>query len=242
MLEFLKDGGPFMIPLGICAVLAVAVLIERALVLKEVKAFVGPFLDKFDDLIQSGKLAEAQNLCEKHRHPVSRMLKAGLVRYQEVRQEENVGFIHEQIDDAVSDAGSHAISLLEKRLDWLAIISNLGPLLGFTGTVTGMIVAFGAIASAATVDVSKVAGGISQALNTTASGLVIGIIATVAYNYYTSRIEDFIEQLEEASNRMLAHIVRELIHVRYGEEGKKTSGQKSKPKPPKPPIPGGESS
>ena len=217
MIEFLTDGGPFMIFLVACAVLAVAVIIERWLVLREVKSYVGPFLEKFNNLIKGGKLQEARTLCEDTPHPVSRMLKAGLDRHDEVREGQDMAFIHDQIDKAVSEAGTHAVDVLEKRLNLLAIISNLGPLLGFTGTVTGMIVAFASIAAAENVDVSGVASGLSQALNTTASGLVIGITATVGHSYFAGKIEEFVGDLEEASNRMLAHIIRDIIRTRHTE-------------------------
>ena len=204
MIEFLMDGGPFMLPLGACLILALAVIVERYLVLKEVQKFAEPFLDRFNEHISNGRLKAARELCEESPHPVSRMLKAGLDRHDEVRQD---------------------LGLLEKRLGLLASISNLAPLFGFAGTVTGMIVAFAAIASASSVDVSKVAEGISQALNTTASGLVIGIVATIGYNYYTSRIEDFVEYLEQTTNGMLAHLIQDIMRRRYGES------------PPPPPVP-----
>jgi len=218
MLTFLLNGGLFMIPLVTCAILAISVIIERGVVLKEVKAFVRPFLDQFNRLIGGGDLAGAKDLCAETPHPVSRMLAAGLARRDEVKQEVNVSFIHDQIDTAVSDAGGEAISMLEKRLSLLAIISNLAPLFGFAGTVTGMIMAFGAIAGAGDVQVEYVARGISEALNTTATGLMIGIVATVGYSYYTNKIGEFVGQLEETSNGMLSRIVKDIIAERYGEE------------------------
>lgn len=217
MIEFLMNGGPFMVPLMACLILALAVMVERYIILKEVKEFAHPFLKKFNKHISEGNLEKARELCENSPHPVSRMLRAGLDRHDEVRQERNIGFIHEQVDQAVSNAGLQTVGLLEKRLGLLASISNLAPLFGFAGTVTGMIVAFGAIASASSVDVSKVAGGISQALNTTASGLVIGIIATIGYNYYSNKIEDFVEYLEETTNALLAHLIQDIMEQRYGD-------------------------
>ena len=218
MLDFLLQGKLFMIPLVTCAVLAIAVIIERAIVLKEIRAYVGPFLEKFNALITAGKLKEAEELCDSTPHPVSRMLAAGLTRHGEVKRERSVAFIHDQVDKAVSTAGVHAVSLLEHRLGMLASISTLAPLFGFAGTVTGMIAAFGIIASASTVDVSQVALGISEALNTTASGLVIGITATLGYSHYTNKIEDFVGQLEDASNRMLAVMTKDILAERYGEQ------------------------
>ncbi len=217
MIDFLMAGGPFMVPLMICLILALAVSVERYIVLKEVQEFAKPFLNKFNNLIEQGEVEEAKELCEDTPHPVSHMLKAGLERHEEVEQERNIAFIHEQVDKAVSNAGIHAVGLLEKRLGLLASISNLAPLFGFAGTVTGMIVAFGAIASSSSVDVSEVAKGISQALNTTASGLVIGILATIGYNYFSSRIEDFVEHLEETTNTLLAHLIQDLMDERYSE-------------------------
>ena len=216
MLHFLMQGKLFMIPLVTCAVLAAAVIIERAIVLREIRRYAGGFLKRFDELITAGELKEAEELCEQTPHPVSRMLAAGLTRFEEVKPERSVAFIHDQVDKAVSDAGVHAVSLLEQRLGLLAGISNLAPLFGFAGTVTGMISAFGAIAMASEVDVSQVAKGISEALNTTATGLVVGIVATIGYNYYTGKIEAFIGQLEETSNRMLARMTGSLLLERYG--------------------------
>lgn len=233
MIEFLMDGGPFMIPLGACLILALAVMVERYIVLKEVRQFAVPFLTKFNEHISSGDLENARELCEQSPHPVSRMLKAGLDRHDEVRQEKNIAFIHEQVDDAVSNAGMQTIGLMEKRLGLLASISNLAPLFGFAGTVTGMIVAFGAIASAGNVDVSQVAEGISQALNTTASGLVIGIVATIGYNYFSSRIEDFVEYLEDTTNGMLAELIQDIMEQRYGESA--VTDEMASPPPPPPP-------
>lgn len=218
MIEFLMDGGPFMLPLGACLILALSVMLERYIVLKEVREFAIPFLKEFNDCISNGDLQQARDLCAEHPHPVSHMLRAGLERHDEVRQEENIAFIHEHVDDAVSNAGMQTIGLLEKRLGLLASISNLAPLFGFAGTVTGMIVAFGAIASAGNVDVSQVAEGISQALNTTASGLVIGIIATIGHNYFSSKIEDFVEYLEDTTNGMLAQLIQDIMDQRYSEE------------------------
>ena len=218
MLDFLKSGGLFMIPLLTCAVLAAAVIIERGIVLKEITKYVGPFLKKFDELITAGKLKEAEELCEGSPHPVSRMLASGLTRFQEVKRESSVAFIHDQVDKAVSSSGVHAVSLLEERLGLLASISNLGPLFGFAGTVTGMIKAFAEIAGSSSVDVSGVARGISEALNTTATGLVIGIAATLGYSHFTSLIEGFVRQLEDTSNSMLALMTKDLVNQRYGEE------------------------
>ena len=218
MLHFLIQGKLFMIPLMICAVLAVAVIIERAIVLREIQRYAGGFLERFNELVSAGKLKEAENLCHETPHPVSRMLAAGLTRFEEVKPEKSVGFIHDQVDKAVSDAGVHAVSMLEERLGLLASVSNLAPLFGFAGTVTGMISAFAAIAVASEVDVTQVAKGISEALNTTAAGLVIGILATLGYNHYTGKIEAFIDRLEEASNSMLAQMTKNLLHERYGEQ------------------------
>jgi len=218
MLDFILQGKLFMIPLITCAVLAIAVIIERGIVLKEIQAYVGPFLEKFNELITAGKLKEAEELCESTPHPVSRMLAAGLTRHQEVKREQSLAFVHDQVDKAVSSAGVHAVSLLERRLGLLASVSNLAPLFGFAGTVTGMIAAFGAIAAASSVDVSQVALGISEALNTTATGLVIGIAATLGYSHYTSKIEAFVGQLEDASNRMLAVMTRDILTERYGSQ------------------------
>lgn len=218
MLDFILAGKLFMIPLITCGVLAVAVIIERGIVLKEIKAYVGPFLDKFNDLITAGKLKEARELCESTPHPVSRMLAAGLTRHEEVKRDQNLAFVHDQVDKAVGSAGVHAVSLLEERLGLLASISNLAPLFGFAGTVTGMISAFATIAGSASVDVGEVALGISEALNTTATGLVIGITATIGYSHFTGKIEAFVGQLEDTSNRMLALMTKDILDERYGDE------------------------
>jgi biopolymer transport protein ExbB len=218
MLHFILAGGICMIPLSICGILAVAIIVERAIVLREVRAQVAPFLEEFNRLIAEGKLAEAQELCEKTPHPISRMFSAGLLRRQEVQQGKDIAFVHGQVEAAVSEAGVHAIGMLEKRMNMLAAISNLGPLFGFMGTVTGMISAFAAIAAASTVDVNLVASGISEALNTTAAGLVDGIAASLGYAYFTGKIEGFVDDLQGTANKMLAVMVKDMIKERYGAE------------------------
>ena len=133
-------------------------------------------------------------ICEEYGGPIANIMKAGLLKY---------GRPQEEIERTIEAASAHELSRLERGLSVLATVSNIAPLLGFLGTVSGMINSFDALARAGLSNPGLVAKGISEALITTATGLAVAIPMLVAYNYFTSRVSKFVLEMETSANVLL---------------------------------------
>lgn len=191
MLELLAEGGVLMIPLFILSLLAIYVIAERWRSLNNSRIEVDGFLRTVEGMLKDGDRQRALTYCDGIDKPLARILKAGIRR---------LGRPIRDIEDAISNAGKKEIYHLEKRMNWLATIAGVAPLIGFTGTVTGMIEAFMDIQSLqGNVNPSVLAGGIWEALITTATGLIVGIIAYGFYNFLLGKINRMIHELENAS-------------------------------------------
>lgn len=189
--QILSQGGLLMIPLFILSVLAIYVIAERWRMLNTIKLEVDPFLSTIGAYLKSGDQFRAMDYCDQVNKPLSRILKNGIRR---------LGRPIRDIEEAIHNAGKKEIYALEKRMNWLATIAGVAPLIGFTGTVTGMIRAFMDIQSLqGNVNPSVLAGGIWEALITTAAGLIVGIIAYGFYNFLLGKINRTIFELENAS-------------------------------------------
>lgn len=189
--EILQQGGLLMIPLFILSVLAIYVIAERWRTLENSRMDVNTMLNNIESLLKSGSQHRAVQYCEEFDKPLARILKSGIRR---------LGRPIRDIEDAIHNAGKKEIYSLEKRMNWLATIAGVAPLIGFTGTVTGMIRAFMDIQSLqGNVNPSVLAGGIWEALITTATGLIVGIIAYGFYNYLLGKINRMVFELENAS-------------------------------------------
>ena len=190
----LKDlfiaGGNFMWPLLLALIIGVAVAVERFIVFSKAKLDVNKFLEQLGGYIRKGDLNGAENLCDRTCGPVSAILRSGLTRRDK-------GLV--DVEKAIEGAGSIEMAHLEKGLVVLATVSSVAPMIGFLGTVSGMIRAFGEIAAAKNVDASLVAGGIQEALITTATGLCVAIPIQMANNYFIAKVGRFITDMEEAS-------------------------------------------
>jgi biopolymer transport protein ExbB len=190
-LEILMQGGFLMFPLFILSVLAIYVIAERWRKLENSKMDVAVMLNNIESLLKSGSQQRAIQYCEEFDKPLARILKSGIKR---------LGRPIRDIEEAIRNAGKKEIYHLEKRMNWLATIAGVAPLIGFTGTVTGMIRAFMDIQSLqGNVNPSVLAGGIWEALITTAAGLIVGIIAFGFYNFLLGKITRMIFELENAS-------------------------------------------
>jgi len=190
----LKDlfiaGGNFMWPLLLSLIIGIAVAVERLIAFSKAKLDVTKFLEQLGGYIRKGDLNGAEGLCDRTRGPVSAILRAGLLRRDKGLTD---------VEKAIESAGSIEMAHLEKGLVVLASVSSIAPMLGFLGTVSGMIRAFGEIAAAKNVDASLVAGGIQEALITTAAGLMIAIPIQMANNYFIAKIGRYVTDMEEAS-------------------------------------------
>lgn len=189
--EILSQGGLLMIPLFILSVLAIYVISERWRTLENSKMDINQMLNNIETLLKSGSQNRAIQYCEEFDKPLARILKSGIRK---------LGRPILDIENTIKNAGKKEIFNLEKRMNWLATIAGVAPLIGFTGTVTGMIRAFMDIQSLqGNVNPSVLAGGIWEALITTATGLIVGIIAYGFYNYLQGKVNRMIFELENAS-------------------------------------------
>ncbi len=194
-MEIFRKGGPVMWPLLIFSLLGFIFIIERFLALRKAKINVNEFLAKTrKNLIVNRSIQAAIKTCEEYRGPVASILKAGLLKFGQPR---------EDVEKTIENAALYEMGRLEKNLVWLASIANVAPLLGFFGTVAGMIKSFEALAEAGLSNPGLVAAGISEALITTAAGLFVAIPVQLAYNFFMSRINRFVRDIETSSNMLL---------------------------------------
>ena len=209
LIRFILDGGVMMYPLIFCSIIMVAVILERRRSLEEASIEVGPLRDKIREMLRRGVVDEALDEVKKERGPVARILEAGLHRYKLLKEAGREGAdLEEGTVKAMEDYSPHAIASLEKNLGALATIGNLGPLIGFLGTVMGMIKSFNAIVLHG-MAAEHVAEGISEALTTTVAGLIVAIPATLAYNYFTTRVQSFVLEIQESSTHLIETISTE---------------------------------
>lgn len=191
---FLK-GGFIMWPILLCSVIAIKIIIERYLVIKKSKANIPSFLVKLRSFLKRKDLQGAINFCNQEKSSVANIVKKGLKKF-------TLG--NERVKEAIENAGKQEIVKLEKGLSLLATISGAAPLLGFLGTVTGMISAFMKIEDLhGATNPSDLAGGIWEALLTTAFGLMVGIIALTFYNTLIEAVNKLVLDMEVVSNDII---------------------------------------
>lgn len=198
MLNFIIKGGPIMIPIILCSIIALAIIIERIFHLYRAKIDTKDFMDKVSALLKRNKIVDAIEMCEHTPGPIAHIMKAGILKHDRPKIE---------IKEAIEDAGVHEVPRLERRLGILSTIAHISPLLGLLGTVTGMVRSFQVIQEKATslnpVNPADLAGGIWEALITTVAGLVVAIPALVAYNYLVSVVDNFVTEMESSATDLV---------------------------------------
>jgi biopolymer transport protein ExbB len=210
LVTYFQQGGITMWPLLVFSILTVAFIVERWLALRRAQINVNDFLSKVRKaLLVNRDVRAAVKVCEEFKGPVASVVKAGLLRY---------GHPKEDIEKSIESAAIFEAGRLERGLMVLSSSANISPMLGFLGTVTGMIKSFAVLAQAGLSNPGAVAAGISEALITTATGLFIAIPAQLGYNYFMSRINKFMRDIETASNMLLDTFV-EMDSERYGRGG-----------------------
>ncbi len=197
LLQYFQKGGPIMWPLLAISIAAIAMIFERMFYYRKISINTPDFLKKIRSLLESKKIKEAITECENHRSPIASIMKSGLLKF---------GRSREEIETAIAASGGIEMSRLERGLIGLASSSTLAPLLGFLGTVTGMIRAFDAIAAHGLNNPALVASGISEALITTAAGLMIGIPTVAFYNYFNAKVAKVVLEMEESSGLLMEYI------------------------------------
>ena len=186
---FIEGGATFMAFVLICLILGLALSIERIIYLNMATTNTGKLIGGIEEALGKGVDA-AKEVCRNTRGPVASIFYQGLDRSSGS---------YEEVAKAIEDYGSVEMSKLERGLSWISLFIALAPMLGFMGTVIGMISAFDKIAEANTINASIVAGGIKVALITTVSGLIVAIILQIFYNYILSKIDSIVLDMEEAS-------------------------------------------
>jgi biopolymer transport protein ExbB len=187
---FIEGGATFMAFVLICLILGLALSIERIIYLNMATTNNSKLLKKIEDALGKGGENAAKEVCRSTSGPVASIFYQGLDRSSGS---------YEEVAKAIEDYGSVEMSKLERGLSWISLFIALAPMLGFMGTVIGMISAFDKIAEANTINASIVAGGIKVALITTVSGLIVAIILQIFYNYILSKIDSIVLDMEEAS-------------------------------------------
>lgn len=191
MLDLAMKGGIILIPIIILFAIAIYLLVERYLTIKKASRLDEDFMSNIKDMVLNDNLPGALRLCEKTNTPISRMIAKGLSR---------VGKPLKSIEVAIENVGKLELYRLEKGLPFMATIAGAAPMIGFLGTVTGMITALRDLANKGDVMIAgSLSVGIYEAMVTTVAGLIVGIIAYISFNILTSMIEKVVYRMEASS-------------------------------------------
>ena len=197
--KFIEGDPKWMAPVLICLILGLAIAIERIISLNLATTNKSKLLSQVDDALQAGNVNEAIEITKSTKGPVAGILYQGLDRVNE-------GL--DVVEKSISSYGSVLAGRLEKGLSWLSLFIAIAPMLGFMGTVIGMIQAFGNISAAGDVDISLIAGDINVSLLTTVFGLITAIILQIFYNYILSKVDGLINDMEDASVSLIDMLVK----------------------------------
>lgn len=194
MIELILKGGIFIYPIILCSVIALAIFIERLWVLRRSRIIPADFIRHIEDLLKKRKISDAAFLCQGDGSSIARIFLAGL---------KNTGRGMWLVKDAIEERGGREALSLEKHVGILSTIANLTPLLGLLGTVSGMIKTFNVISVQGVGDPAPLAGGIAEALITTASGLCVAIPTLVCHRILKDKAESLVFEMEENSIKMI---------------------------------------
>ena len=188
IIDLAQKGGWIMYVLYALSIVAIFIFIQRFLVIQRANKSDEGFMSRIKDYIYDGKIESALNLCRNTKNPSARMIEKGISR---------LGRPMNDVLVAIENVGNIEVAKLEKGMSILATIAAGAPMIGFLGTVTGMVRAFFAMANAGTnVDITMLSGGIYEALVTTVGGLIVGIIAMFGYNYLVAQVDNVVNNLE----------------------------------------------
>ena len=200
MIAFLSKGGPLVIPIILCSVISFTLIGERLYRFHKAKLKDPMFLDSIKELIKDNKSKEALRRCRETKSPIGNILAKGIEKAHYSGCCKDLT----ELEKALSHAGQQELRELDRYLPTLATIANIAPLLGLFGTVTGMIKAFMIIQElGGKVNAGVLAGGIWEAMLTTALGLAVALPTVVAYNYLVGKVENFSHQMQDSSVEIL---------------------------------------
>jgi biopolymer transport protein ExbB len=194
LIDMIFKGGPVMIPIAILLVVAIYILIERLLVITKASKKHDNLLPSLKEMIHSGNLQNAIAMCRNMNTPESTMLAQGVAR---------IGQPVQEIRTAMDKSGSNELARLERNMNVLNIIGRVAPMLGFIGTIIGVIVIFYDISLAKTVEIDIISKGLYQKMVNSAGGLVVGVLAFIFYHWLNARIDKLAHRMEESQIRLL---------------------------------------
>lgn len=197
--KFIEGGWEWMSPVLICLIIGLAIVVERTIFLNLASTNTSKLLATIEDAMKSGGVEAAKEVCRSTRGPVASIFYQGLDRSSE-------GI--EIVEKSIVSYGSVQMAQMERGLIWISLFIALAPMLGFMGTVVGMIAAFDAIEAAGDISPSLVAGGIKVALLTTVAGLIVAVILQIFYNYLVSKVDSLVNAMEDASISLIDILVK----------------------------------
>lgn len=197
--KFIEGGKEYMWPILICLILGLAISIERIITLNLATTNTKKLLSQIEDALAKGGIEAAKDVTRNTKGPVASIFTQGLMRSSE-------GI--DMVEKSIVSYGGVEMARLERGLIWISLFISLGPMLGFFGTVIGMVQAFDAIAAAGDISPNIVAGGMKVALITTVGGLIVGMILQIFYNYLVSKIDSLVNSMEDASISLVDILVK----------------------------------
>lgn len=219
LLEIIEKGGLMMYPILFCSILIVGIAIERAYNLQRKNIIDTEFLKNVRNHWNWKDIQLGLQLCNSHDNSLSRILKSGLLRF---------GGKLDEVERAIEGAGQHEASLMNSNLRVLGAVANITPMMGLLGTVFGMIKAFDVISQSGTGNPGLVASGISEALVTTAAGMVVGIPALALYHYFRGKIDRYVFEMEEISFQLVEELSYESVRQKKAQEAESGSSESLK--------------
>jgi biopolymer transport protein ExbB len=196
---FIAGGVEYMTPILICMIIGLAIAIERIITLNLATTNTKALLTNIEDALARGGVPAALEVTRNTRGPVASIFTQGLMRYSE-------GV--DMVEKSIVSYGGVEMGRLERGLIWISLMISLGPMLGFFGTVVGMVIAFETIEKAGDISPNIVAGGMKVALITTVGGLIVGMVLQVLYNYLVSKIDSLVNSMEDASISLVDILVK----------------------------------
>lgn len=210
VIELIFQGGILMFPIMLTSVIALAIALERFITLRRASTDAREFMDAMRTVLRQHRIQEAIEICDENDAPVARVVKAGLLKYDRSKEE---------IRAAMEDAGHLEVPRLERYMSALATCASVAPLLGLLGTVQGMIKAFAKIQDLrGQVNPADLAEGIGNALITTAAGLTVAIPTLVVYNYFVSRIDNTVNEMEVGASELVDLLTKNREDYEYSRE------------------------
>lgn len=199
IVDLIDKGGVLIYPLAVLAVWGIAIIVIKSATLRRDRIIVPDAVEQLEALVVNGNIPEATAYCKKHPAPMTRILLAAIINYERGEAE---------LKESVEEAGRQELPRIQSHLTTLSTIASVSPLLGLFGTVLGMISVFSVLSQQANIEANMLAGGISEALITTACGMAIAMPTLAFYNHFISKVQNLIIEIEKISLHMVAVLKR----------------------------------